>query len=623
MENIQEYVINISFDNSVFKKITEFERRVDEMKRKLEKGFDIPAPTFLPPTSPARSPRGQRPDLMGPSPAVGFRKGRQVDTLRMKQQEKEEERLHKKTLSFLSQQRFNTEAITDEQRKTWKMALKASKTEEQMLKTKQMMVKQAVKLNQEHREAVKRLKKQHFLMQRMESSSKQMAGNMVSAFALGAVGTGIVTTGQNFEAINNTMLAVSADSKEAAENLKFVRDEAFRLGSDFTESGRAFSKMLSNRGEMSIQQTKEAFLGVAEQAAVLGLNADQTNRAMLALQQMMSKGTVAAEELKNQMAESGLAGAIKMMAAAAKDAGISTTGTTKELFKLQEQGLVVADKVLPHFAKRMRDAARENGALSKALDSNRVAMGRLVFSTQEAADTIFKTGFGEGLTDLFNTSAQAMRDLESLFKAFGRIMGSVFKIIARGVDLITPPLRLLGIVMDKITEQFGDLSAIVTGSLAAGLVLTAGRMGVMVGMANKLKWVFAAMLAPIMKVAGALMLVEELLNALIFKDKEGLLFSPAKQTETNRAVAKASAIGIQTKGGPLTTSGSFWTDPIGSLSALGDRFSEIVSGKPGDGKPTTVVGNVYFDTQVVGEILSETDGIQEGTRAIISPLLIQ
>lgn len=147
------------------------------------------------------------------------------------------------------------------------------------------------------REKLRTFEKQNFLMKRMQASSQQMAGNMVSAFAIGAAGAGIVRTGQAFESVNNTMLAVSTNAQEAGENFQFVRDESYRLGLGLADSGKNFAKMLSARGEMSLQDTKSAFTGIAEMSTLLGLSADESTRATNALQQMMSKGVVSAEEL--------------------------------------------------------------------------------------------------------------------------------------------------------------------------------------------------------------------------------------------------------------------------------------------------------------------------------------
>jgi hypothetical protein len=74
---------------------------------------------------------------------------------------------------------------------------------------------------------------------------------------------------------------------------------------------------------------------------------------------MIDKQVVSSEELKGQLAEH-IPGAYGLMAKAAQDAGISTTGTTQELAKLLEQGKVASTVVLPFFAKRMEEAFGKN-----------------------------------------------------------------------------------------------------------------------------------------------------------------------------------------------------------------------------------------------------------------------
>jgi hypothetical protein len=149
----------------------------------------------------------------------------------------------------------------------------------------------------QERAGLKLAKKKSFLMTRMQASSQQIAGNMASAFAIGAVGFFVTKTGQDFEAVGNTMLAVSKNSEMAGENLKFVREEAFRLGLGLKDSAKSFAKMLAARGDMSVEETRKAFSGVSEMATLLGLSAEESTRSINALQQMMSKGVVSAKTL--------------------------------------------------------------------------------------------------------------------------------------------------------------------------------------------------------------------------------------------------------------------------------------------------------------------------------------
>ena len=159
--------------------------------------------------------------------------------------------------------------------------------------------KEVKRIVAQERARLKIMKKQSFWAQRMSSSSKQFAGNMVSAFAVAATGAFITKTGQDFEAVSNTMLAVSKDSQQAGENLEFVRKEAYRLGLGLKESAKGFAKMNAARGDMSLEDTKKAFTGIAEMSTLLGLSSEEGSRAINALQQMMSKGVVSAEELSH------------------------------------------------------------------------------------------------------------------------------------------------------------------------------------------------------------------------------------------------------------------------------------------------------------------------------------
>ena len=79
----------------------------------------------------------------------------------------------------------------------------------------------------------------------------------------------------------------------------------------------------------------------------MGLSAEQSSGAFMALQQMLSKGTVQAEELRGQLGER-IPGAFEY---AAQAMGV----TTRELGKMLEQGQVVAEDFVPKFADVLRN----------------------------------------------------------------------------------------------------------------------------------------------------------------------------------------------------------------------------------------------------------------------------
>jgi tape measure domain-containing protein len=379
------------------------------------------------------------------------------------------------------------------------------------------------------------LNKQNFLMRRLESSSKQMAGNMLSAFALAGIGAGVTRVGQDFEAVHNTMLAVSEDSVAAAANFKFVRDEAYRLGLGLTQSAKGFAKMVAARGSMKKEEVETLFTGVSELGTVLGLTAEESNRAVNAITQMMSKGKISAEELRLQLGEV-IPTAIQDMAKAAQNAGkidksLGLNEAVAAMLKLQEQGKLISSEILPEFGKVLSKSASKG--LEGALNSNRVAMNRLMFSIQEASDVIFRSGFAKGLTELFNTLAESIVDLSPLWESIGKIVGSVFSLIAKGVALVTPTLLSLSSILKSISNGLGEswafLVAIAGPALYLGKILGGYNLKMLPFVGQ-----FVTLLGLIQEVA---FWAEELDNLLFSRDKAGLLFDARTgKTDTNKLI---------------------------------------------------------------------------------------
>jgi len=140
----------------------------------------------------------------------------------------------------------------------------------------------------------------------------------------------------------------SGGSKQGADNLKFVGEEVDRLKIPLAASQEGFSKLAAaTRGTaVAGQATRDIFTGMSEAATVLGLTTDQTNRGLTALTQIASKGVVSSEELRQQLAESGLSGA---MGIAARAMGV----TEAQLNKLLETGRVMSSDFLPKFGQQL------------------------------------------------------------------------------------------------------------------------------------------------------------------------------------------------------------------------------------------------------------------------------
>lgn len=222
-----------------------------------------------------------------------------------------------------------------------------------------------------------------------ENIAKAGGGGMLSSFGLGAAGnagvaiatvyavgrtvkeTGqaIYDNGSKFERLEKSLSAIGGSKSAAAGTLSFLRQESDKAGASLLETSAAYKDMLASGTASGMQETdiRSLFSSVVEAGAVVGMTQEQQSRSLLALSQMMSKGTVQSEELRQQLGES-LPGAY---AVAAKAMGV----TTQQLSKMLEQGQVVAKDFLPKFAVALRKEFA--GSLDDAANTGTAAINRL------------------------------------------------------------------------------------------------------------------------------------------------------------------------------------------------------------------------------------------------------
>ncbi len=126
-----------------------------------------------------------------------------------------------------------------------------------------------------------------------------------------------------------------------------------------------------------------------------------------------------------------------------------------ELFKMMEQGQLVSSEVLPKVAAELKKAALEGGAFDKALQGLRVTEGQMITETQRAGDTIFKSGFSEGLSNLYKTISEILKTSGPQLEKLGKIFGVVFNGIAYSLKVLEPVMK---VAIDNFELIFGALA---------------------------------------------------------------------------------------------------------------------------------------------------------------------
>ncbi len=177
-----------------------------------------------------------------------------------------------------------------------------------------------------------------------------------------------IETQVRFEQLETSINFVAGSAEEGAKSLEFVRQTARKLKIDLEVATNGYKQLAAAANNTGLEsETNSIFTSVTQASRVFGLSAEQTEGAILALSQMISKGTVQAEELRGQLGER-IPGSFQI---AARAMGV----TTKELGKLLETGQVTADEFLPKFARQL--SSETKGGVTGAINTTGAAIQEL------------------------------------------------------------------------------------------------------------------------------------------------------------------------------------------------------------------------------------------------------
>ena len=158
-----------------------------------------------------------------------------------------------------------------------------------------------------------------------------------------------VQSNRVFEQAEARFEALTGSPKAAAREMAYVTEVANRMGLRVTDAAVAFSRFSAAAQGTKLQGegARKVFEGISAAAAALRLGAGEVEGVFRAVEQMLSKGNVQAEELRGQLGER-LPGAFRLAAESMKV-------TTQELNKMLKDGKVLAEDFLPLLAQKLSD----------------------------------------------------------------------------------------------------------------------------------------------------------------------------------------------------------------------------------------------------------------------------
>lgn len=191
--------------------------------------------------------------------------------------------------------------------------------------------------------------------------------------------------------------------RDAGNDLDYTREKASELGLELTSLSRSYVQFMASARGTSLEGTRsrEVFEAVAQASSVLGLSAERQEGALRALAQMMSKGTVQAEELRGQLGDQ-LPGAFRTAAAA--------IGVTEgKLSEMLERGEIIASDFLPKFAAQLRKDLGDN--VTAAADGAQQSINRFGSAWERLKQNTAESGIGDAIKGQLNILSDAFDDI--------------------------------------------------------------------------------------------------------------------------------------------------------------------------------------------------------------------
>ena len=377
----------------------------------------------------------------------------------------------------------------------------------------------------------------------------------------------VLQTGMALQAFGTAVDAIDGKSGAGTAALSALKDIAAKTATDInvlTKNYLGFRAAAESTG-VSAADTLKIYEGISVGLRALNRDAISSERAFTALTQMMSKGTVNAEELKQQLGDA-LPGAVTYAAQAMGK-------TTAELQKMMESGQLLAKDLLPRLSQLFQTKFGEAVATQAQLAQGQIAqLGNAMTYLREAMANGFNGGALAGFTQGLKALNEAMNSASIL--AFAKVLGDLMGVMQALVGGViggfitgfTAIADAIGHVIEKIVGFIPGAQALVDWFQKSG--------GVMNVVASVSKVLGAAI--------GALAAQYVLLNAKV------LLASAAKtvyQATLGRTVAMQTAGAVSTARlttalGAQTAAAATATTATTVLSAAVARLNTVIKANP-------------------------------------------
>lgn len=223
----------------------------------------------------------------------------------------------------------------------------------------------------------------------------------------------MMNTGSRLQLVRKSIEGLTKSSQDWG----FIQQQSFGTGTDIETVAKGYRNFFSSARMAGFDKEgiQSMYADMLLSTRAIGASTQQTEGALLALEQMLSKGTVSMEELRRQLGNA-LPGAFEIGAKA-------MNMTTAEFNKFVRTGQLASSVFVPKFISELK---REySGGFGEITQTLSFATTNLSNAWKNLQEEIFSGDTGRELAKAINELTKMLRSRE--FKQFIGYLGTIFK----------------------------------------------------------------------------------------------------------------------------------------------------------------------------------------------------
>lgn len=226
--------------------------------------------------------------------------------------------------------------------------------------------------------------------------------------------------------------------QQGKQSFEWLRNLANQNGFRYMDVAPDYNQFMANSlgAGLGIGQSQDIFRGFNEYGTAMGISSSRRKLVTNAMSQMLGKGKVEMQELRQQMAES-MPGTIEIFAKAfaqQKNSGLTGQEAVKALYDAMGKGQVKSAEIMPIVSQIMSQRAQPKLGILR--QTSIAEQGRMGNAMDDLVDSFSKAGGESGFARFFRTMTTAFKESDRSVKSMARGFDEISKVVE--VALLLP-----------------------------------------------------------------------------------------------------------------------------------------------------------------------------------------